>query len=65
MAEDKIAMILGGMKPREDMTEEMDSEEMALESACEDILLAVENKDAQLLCSALKDFVSVFQGEGE
>ena len=61
----KLAMLVlekakKAMKPKEDLSSEEDvSSDEALESATEDMLSAIESKDAKAFAEALKDFLDI------
>ncbi len=60
---------MSGPKPMgekvEDSASSLSDYDMALESACEDILSAIETKNIKLLMGAMKDFHSIYDEEME
>lgn len=72
-SKNKIATIIvdkmSGPKPKgeeiEANAQSTSDYDMALESACEDILSAIETKNLKLLLGAMKDFHSIYDEEME
>lgn len=68
--EKALALVLGGPKrgretPPETEAPAAEEESSGLQVAAEDVLSAIESKDAQALVAALKSFVEMARLEGE